>query len=234
MTPAWINFNFRAAALLAIIAFDTPHVLAQQTNFNINTLYSFSAYNGDGNNSHAPLILNTSGALYGTTSYGGTNGVGTVFTLAPPATAGGIWEENVLYNFTGGNDGSYPYAGLIADASGALYASVTFGGTPACTSGCGAVLGLSPAVGTWTATVLYDFAPCDGIFPSALIPDASGALYGTTQLGGKGLTIGGFTGLPPGPNLCNSGGDGTVFKLTPPCCGRRGVDRSCAVYLCWG
>jgi uncharacterized repeat protein (TIGR03803 family) len=47
-------------------------------------------------------------------------GCGTVFKLKPPGATGGTWTETVLHSFTG-TDGADPEAGLIADASGALY-----------------------------------------------------------------------------------------------------------------
>jgi uncharacterized repeat protein (TIGR03803 family) len=45
-------------------------------------LYSFGGGSGDGANPYAALI-NVNGTLYGTTFYGGANGAGTVFSIAP-------------------------------------------------------------------------------------------------------------------------------------------------------
>lgn len=60
--------------------------------------------------------------LYGTTGYGGDTtgsnclanipGCGVVFELTQ-----GTWEENVLYTFTGGSDGSFSSAPLTSDSS---------------------------------------------------------------------------------------------------------------------
>jgi uncharacterized repeat protein (TIGR03803 family) len=91
MAPAWFNFKFSTIYLLAITVCGVPPAVAQQANFNVTSLYSFPAYTGDGTNSRAGLILDSSGTLYGTTAFGGANGAGTVFKLTPPAVAGGTW-----------------------------------------------------------------------------------------------------------------------------------------------
>lgn len=204
MGPPWFNFKLCTIYLLAITACGVPPAIAQQANFNVATLYSFPAYDGDGSNSRAGLILDSSGALYGTTTFGGANGAGTVFKLARPAIAGGTWAETLLHNFGaidsfGRSDGSAPIAGLIAGASGALYSSTYHGGTGPCRAGCGTVFMLSPEGAVWAETVLHYFvpSPADGYLPNAVISDASGVLYGTTALGG-------------------ATGSGTVFELTPP------------------
>ena len=159
-------------------------------------LYSFSG-GTDGTSPNGSLIADASGALYGTTTSGGTGSSGTVFKLTPPTTTGGAWTETVLYTFTGSPDGASPFVGLIADASGALYGATYNGGT----SGNGTVFKLTPPTttgGAWTETVLYSFSGSDGANPrGSLIADAEGAHYGTTFLGGAGSS-------------------GTVFKLTPP------------------
>jgi len=62
---------------------------------------------GDGAYPYAGLIT-SGGLLYGTTQDGGSFGAGTVFSLAPPASAADAWTESVVYSFTGGSDGSAP------------------------------------------------------------------------------------------------------------------------------
>jgi uncharacterized repeat protein (TIGR03803 family) len=163
---------------------------------------------GDGGYPGAALIADSKGNLFGTTFAGGASGVGTVFELSPPATAGGAWTETVLYAFTGGSDGGQPRAGLIADSNGNLFGTTYAGGA----SGVGTVFALSPpaiAGGAWTETVLSSFNYGDGAFPFAgLIADSNGNLYGTTSYGGVS---------------CPDVGCGTVFELmdigsppTPP------------------
>jgi len=138
------------------------------------SMVHFFGGTGDGAFPVGPLIADSSGALYGTTSSGGKGG-GTVFKLAPDGT------ETVLWNFNGGSDGAYPIGGLLMDSAGALYGT-TDGGTA---GGDGTVFKLTPSGGSWTETVLHDFAGSDGANPFAgVIEDSTGNLYGATTAGG--------------------------------------------------
>ena len=99
--------------------------------------------------------------------------------------------EKVLYSFQGGNDGQFPRAGLVADNAGNFFGTTEFGGTGPCVndglSGCGTVFELSPnGHSGWVETVLYSFqGQTDGQWPlSALVIDAAGNIYGTSQIGG--------------------------------------------------
>jgi uncharacterized repeat protein (TIGR03803 family) len=98
-------------------------------NWTETTLYNFTGGN-DGGFLSSSLLFDASGALYGTTEYAGSSGYGSIFKLTPPTTTGGRWTETVLHTFGGFNasDGAYPAAGLIADASGALYGTTYSGG----------------------------------------------------------------------------------------------------------
>ena len=92
-----------------------------------------------------------------------------------------------LYNFTGGSDGAYPYAGLVRDSGGNLYGTTGSGGS----SGFGVVFKLSK---NGTETVLHSFVGglSDGQYPyGTLAMDAEGNLYGTAA-GGGGTGCGGF------------------------------------------
>lgn len=86
----------------------------------LTTLVSFDGTNGS--MPYAGLITDAVGNLYGTTCYGGTNGVGTVFKL-DPATG----DLTTLVAFDGAN-GREPHAGLTPDAAGNLYGTTTQGG----------------------------------------------------------------------------------------------------------
>jgi len=169
-------------------------------------LYSFAG-GSDGANPYGGLVFGANGALYGTTSAGGTANAGTVFELAPPTVDGGAWKETILHDFGAIGDGADPRDRLVFDSSGVLYGTTFYGGqpqpSPNCVSGCGTVFGLTPptgAGGAWTETALYTF-PEGNFFggnPAAgVVIGAGGILRGTTVYGGA-------TGL------------GTVFELTPP------------------
>jgi len=144
-------------------------------------------------------------SLFGTTFYGGTNGVGVVFRLLPPAVQGEAWKENVLYNFTGVNDGGYPAANLVVHG-GNLYGTAVGGpegidvGTGTCQ--CGALFELSPPAtqgGAWTETTLHLFTGgTDGGAPyAAVVFDQVGNFYTTTYIGG-------------------TSNEGTVAEFSPP------------------
>ena len=63
------------------------------------------------------------------TTWGGVNGAGTVFKLAPGSN--GKWNYSVLHRFTG-PDGAQSYASLIFDKSGKhLYGTTAYGGASA-------------------------------------------------------------------------------------------------------
>ena len=84
-------------------------------------LYSFTG-GDDGASPAAGLIFDPQGNLYGTTAGGGLYGSGTIFELTPAGT------ETVLYNFTGGDDGATPVAGLVFDTQANLYGTTRSGG----------------------------------------------------------------------------------------------------------
>jgi uncharacterized repeat protein (TIGR03803 family) len=99
-------------------------VFKLDTQGNETVLYNFTGGN-DGGNPDEGVIMDSAGNLYGTTQYGGMGCFfcGVVFKLD---TQG---NETVLYNFTGGNDGGYPFAGVIMDSAGNLYGTTLFGGS---------------------------------------------------------------------------------------------------------
>jgi uncharacterized repeat protein (TIGR03803 family) len=161
-------------------------------------LYSFTGTGGDGAYPGGGILLQDSADnLYGATYEGGnatcSGGCGTVFKV----TQAGV--ETVLYNFTGtGGDGAYPAAGLIQDAAGNFYSTTIEGGA----SNSGTVFKLNKS---GKEVVLYSFTGgADGWEPffGNLLRDATGNLYGMTNMGGDPSCGGGY-------------GCGVVFKLHP-------------------
>lgn len=173
----------------------------------LRTLYSFCAeahcHDGD---SPGPLMMDTSGNLFGTAAGGPHKGDGLIFELA------GGRKYRRLYTFCprGGECPAFaPMGPLIADVDGNLY-GLALGGA----HNFGTAFGLSPNAdrSAWTLHILYDFCSLgggdctDGAYPVGGLTyvgaatgtpyDGVSPLYGATM--GEALTKG-----------------GTVFQLTP-------------------
>ena len=150
------------------------------SSWTFSVIHNFTGGEDGGNPGWGRLAMDAAGNLYGTTYYGGTYGLGVLFMMMP--NPDGTWTENVLHQFTGGDDGYFPQTTPIFDSSGNLYATAHASG-----NGCGVVFKLAPNPDrTWTESTLYQFA-CgrDGSEPWAgVVFDAAGNLYGTTRSGG--------------------------------------------------
>ena len=162
-----------------------------------NTLYNFGAVSNDGFAPVWGLVLGADGSYYGTTGGGGAYnnsqcvyGCGTIFKVTP---GNGQWAETILYNFTGGTDGSGPQ-GVVRDGSGNLYGVASYGGDPTCA--CGVIFQWDTMAGKFA--VLHTFKGKDGSVPIAplLYDKAKKVLYRTTSFGG-------------------SHNGGTVFEIAP-------------------
>jgi uncharacterized repeat protein (TIGR03803 family) len=164
-----------------------------QAGWKTTVLYDFKGA-PDAANPYGGLILDKAGNLYGTTYFGGTAGMGAVFQLVPGPN--GAWQENVLYSFQGGTDGSFPTTTLLFNAAGSLYGTTSTGGRPSCD--CGTVFRLELTRGSWDERIVHYFGKGrDGSSPNyGLTLDQAGNLYGTTPVGG-------------------SSGQGIVFEITP-------------------
>ena len=164
----------------------TLYGVTQSTVFKINTdgtgytiLHTFQ---NDGSVPQGTLIL-SGGTLYGMTSGGGTHGFGTIFSIS---TSGA--NKTVLYNFTGGNDGEYPFGGLTL--SGTTLLGTTSGGGA---DGFGTIFKVST---TGTGFTSIPFASViNGVDADASLLVSGTNVYGTTRDGGNT-------------------GQGTVFSLS--------------------
>jgi uncharacterized repeat protein (TIGR03803 family) len=168
------------------------------TNGVLTTLYQFSpipavyAPNSDGARPYAALVQGSDGNFYGTTSEGGTNGLGTVFRINSAGALTTLWQ------FGASVDGATPFAGLVQGCDGNFYGTTIFGGA----NGNGNIFRISPS---GVLTSLYQFSELvhdtnsDGAYPYAgLVQGSDGNFYGMTTAGGEN-------------------GEGVVFKLVVGC-----------------
>lgn len=202
------------------------------------TIYTFTG-SPDADFPNGGVVRGADGTLYGTTYYGGTDGLGTVYKISPTG------QESVIHSFAGGTDGAHPAAALFLGQQGAVYGTTEYGGTGNCSDSQGVGCGTVFQVGSGgSVTVLYSFkGGNDGWVPNAgVIQAANGDLYGTTNSGGAfnsgtvfHLTLSGVENLLhtfnssvdggfPGGLVQGIDGDfyatigsglGGVFKITP-------------------
>jgi uncharacterized repeat protein (TIGR03803 family) len=112
-----------------------------QAQFTEVVLHNFDAGAPAGGSPVSPLTRDSAGNLYGTASEGGALGYGAIYKI----DAKGI--ETVLYSFTNGADGAYPFGGVIFDSAGNLYGTTNSGALQTCPGssnqdGCGVVFEL--------------------------------------------------------------------------------------------
>ena len=156
--------------------------LLAASNWSESLIYNFSSSTGV---QPSAGLTAYNGSWYGTTQFGrGFVNNGQVFSLSP--ASGGQWNENVVHAFSAGADGYEPQTELLFDQKGNIYGSTPYGGP----SGSGDIFTLSPvAGGKWKETVIYNFPFYNlgfSFYPSTLIFDPQGNLYGTTGFGGTG------------------------------------------------
>jgi len=153
-------------------------------------LTSLSAFDGGpalGAQPMGGVVLGADGNLYGTTCYGGSNNLGTIFLYQLASQYSGLKPLDTLYDFAG-TDGAQPQAGLVLGPDKqSLFGTTTFGGT----NGGGTLFsmtGLNKANSSSgvTMTPLWEFGGTNGMGSTArLLLGKNGSFYGTTQLGGK-------------------------------------------------
>ena len=152
--------------------------------------------NSDGANPYAGLIL-SGHTLYGTASFGGSSGFGTVFAVNTDGT-----DFTTLHSFAAGSgpsstnsDGAIPLTGLILSGH-ILYGTAKAGGT----SGEGTVFAVNTdgtdfrTLHSFTRRSGFDSTNSDGAVPVAGLILSGHTLYGTAGAGG-------------------TSGNGTVFEI---------------------
>jgi uncharacterized repeat protein (TIGR03803 family) len=208
-------------------------LLPAQAQSAFNTLHSFTAISGpsatntDGAVPTGGLVL-SSNTVYGTTLIGGAFGQGTVFAVNFGST---VFTN--LHDFTGGDDGAQPFAGLVLSGN-ILYGTAQQGGSASNgklfainTDGSGFKTIYSFSASTFNANN-FTSTNADGAMPLGSLIVSGGTLYGTANGGGifgqgtvfavntNGTT--GFTNLHnfasvSGPSATNSEGAGPYGAL---------------------
>jgi uncharacterized repeat protein (TIGR03803 family) len=169
-----------------VLGFVVAMTLAAAAQATSSTMTNFNNYNGA--YPYAGLIQGADGNFYGTTLFGGTRNVGTVYKVTPygvPRT-----NQSVVYSFTPyGPDGNEPAGPLLWGSDGNLYGTAYQGGDGICGSpnvGCGTVFQINPSTGAEFTVHTFAISNSDGINPiSGLIQSpAGGPLFGTASNGG--------------------------------------------------
>ncbi|HEY2585517.1 MAG TPA: choice-of-anchor tandem repeat GloVer-containing protein, partial [Tepidisphaeraceae bacterium] len=152
-----------------------PHLEAMERRlllsaYKLTELGLFGVNATGANPNYSMLVADASGSLYGTTTGGGPNSVGTVFEIAAGSSA-----LTTLASFDGAN-GAQPDVGVTLDASGDLFGTTNQGGT----YNDGTVFEV--AKGSNAITTLVSFDGSNGAYPYLGVTlDGSGNLYGTAR-----------------------------------------------------
>jgi uncharacterized repeat protein (TIGR03803 family) len=165
-------------------------LFSSDTSGNLNVLHPFGVVVGDGAIPFDLLVPSSGGTtLYGMTSGGGTNGVGTIFKSDLSG------NTSVLYSFDGAIKGQNPVGALVLSGS-TLYGMTSGGGA----NGLGTIFE-SDVNGN--VSLLHTFAggAADGARP-----------WGSLTLSADGSTLYGMT-LTGGGSGCSGNGCGTIFKI---------------------
>jgi uncharacterized repeat protein (TIGR03803 family) len=178
-----------------------------KSSYSEGVIFTFDGLDGDLPDG-AVTVDERSGAVFGTTFWGGTKRVGTFFKLTPN---GSSYSERVLHSFTAKADGFLPEGTPLLEPDGTVYGTAALGGGGCHGIGCGVVFELAPSGARYSFHVVYDFRrPIHGAEPEQtnLLSDESGAIYGATRSGGTQTNC--ADGGPGGAKGC-----GVVFKIRP-------------------
>jgi uncharacterized repeat protein (TIGR03803 family) len=125
--------------------------------------------------------INFYGYLNGTVSTNGTSSSGGIFELENQSN--GTWTEKILHTFSGGDDGSAPYAGkLTLDSLGNIF-GMAGGGSHDYGIAFQLVRG---AAGSWTEKILHVYkGGADGSYGygGPMVIDAASHIFGTSSWG---------------------------------------------------
>lgn len=163
-------------------------------------IYEFQGQ-ADGYYPSTPVLVSRTGELYGTSIGSANDGpaMQPLYQLRPPAQPGQPWTFTLIWQFQDLECGQIA-GGMIEDAAGAILFTCVQGenGGPNQYGSVYRLVPPAPASSGWTLETLWTFTNgADGAYPTTgLVADPHGNLYGTT-----------------------AGGNGGVFKLSPPAAG---------------
>jgi uncharacterized repeat protein (TIGR03803 family) len=148
-------------------------------------VHAFTGGSDGGTGSLGSLLVDETGAIYGTAETGGAHGWGTAFKIS---RAKNRFRFTTLYAFAGSPDAASPYGGLVADSAGNLYGTTYYGGA----ANDGALFELQRGARGYRERVLYSFGGgSDGSNPTSTLAFGSAShLYGTTSAGGGACNCG--------------------------------------------
>ena len=126
----------------------------------VSILHSFQGGSSDGATPASGLVQGTDGNLYGSTVYGGSENMGTLFKITTTGSC------SMLYSFVS-SVGTYPQGGLTQDTTGQFYGTAQEGGA----GNAGSVFSLNMALSPFVTFVR-----------------PTGGVTGTAQILGQGLT----------------------------------------------
>lgn len=177
-----------------------------------------------GSSPYGSLIQAPNGKLYGMTSSGGANSLGTLFEYNITGNT-----QNVLISFDGSGNGSAPRGSLLCATNGKLYGMTSSGGV----NGAGVLFEYNIATSSYTKLVEFDGTAKGSTPYGSLIEQSSGVLYGMTSAGGSGnlgvifeynVNTGNFSkkvdftgtgnGGAPYGTLFRSGNNGKLYGVT--------------------
>lgn len=163
----------------------------------IPALFSFNGTNGA--SPESGLVQTTNGLLYGTTTYGGLYGNGSVYQIS----TNGIFSS--IFSFTNGSDGANPWQGLALGTNGLLYGTAGGGNYYGQYSIYAGVIYNLTTNGVYENLHSFSF-PAEGALPGPLVQAAGGTgFFGMTQFGG--------TNLDAEDQYGNLIGCGTIFRI---------------------
>ncbi|HET9407005.1 MAG TPA: choice-of-anchor tandem repeat GloVer-containing protein [Candidatus Sulfotelmatobacter sp.] len=166
----------------------------------LTTIYEFCSQSNcsDGRQPTAGLTLGTDGNFYGTTTFGGANGEGSVFRVTPQGVL------KTLHSFCAQSncpDGARPLTGLVLGDGGNFLGTTSDLTTSSALPSFGTVFRITPQGQLTTLHRFCSLPNCaDGRQPSGLIQVPHGNFWGTTGFSGQ---IGTSSGAP-----------GTIFRIS--------------------